>query len=556
MQYHLWFIRHRCEMCAGQLRNGFAVLVPLILGCLHSLICSNSLHAADGAPVEDLAPVVQAVDRLLEAHWQGQKVTPAAPADDATLLRRVMLDLAGRIPTVRSARAFAADKSPEKFARVVQQLAEEPEFDLHFATVLDEAVQGRHAGHAEFVDYLRRSLRQRTSWDALFRELLVGPWDGAERKVASRFLSQRAKQLDVLAVDTSRAFFGVDISCAKCHDHPLAPDWTQDHFYGMVAFLNRTTSGDGKVGEKSDGEVKFLARDGKERTAPMMFLSGQKVDEPALDKSKPAPASPFSRRGQLVQVALEQKAFFRKSFVNRVWEYLFGRGLVHPVDQMHSANPAAVPELLDFLAQDFGEHGYDIRRLVTVLVLSREYRLASEWPSESPAPPPEQFAVARLRPLSPRQLAFSLLIALGDETPDRAAGEQTRVERVLGVSGIARIEWYLALEQQSAELIPELDPRTSDFQTSVREALFVSNAPNLNRLATATEANLAGRLSKISEPAPLIEAAFQAVLSRPPTAEEITITTTWLAEQGADRKQACKQLVWSLATSAEFRFNH
>jgi len=534
----------------------------LILCVGHSLLNVNSLRAMEAAPASDVAALVETVDRILNEHWQKQKLLPAEPADDATLLRRVMLDLAGRIPTTREVRDYAADKAPDKFASVVRETINGPEFDLHFATFLDDVVEGRNAGNAEFVDYLRRSLRQRITWDALFRQLLVGPWDSTEQKPASRFLNQRAKQLDLLAIDTSRAFFGVDISCAKCHDHPLVLDWTQDHFYGMEAFLNRTTGGDGTIGEKTEGEVKFLARDGAERTAPMMFLSGRKVDEPAVEPSKvgngtaAGQVAKFSRRGQLVEVALEQKQFFRRAFVNRLWDYLFGRGLVHPVDQMHSANPPAVPELLDVLSRDFGETGYDMRRLVAAVVLSRGYRLSSEWPTESTVPAAEQFAVARLRPLSPRQTAYSMLIALGEEAADRPSAEQVRIERVLGVNGLARVERYLALEAQSADLAVNLDPRTSNFQTSVREALFVSNGPNLNRLATPSETNLAGRLSKIGDSKLLVDAAFLAVLSRAPTADEITLTSAWLAEQGADRRQTCLQLVWSLVTSAEFRFNH
>ncbi len=140
-------------------------------------------------------------------------------------------------------------------------------------------IQGSYAGNDQFVDYLRRGLRERKSWDTVFRELMLGPWDSEAMKPANRFLDKRAKNLDALTADAARAFFGVDVSCAKCHDHPLVADWTQDHFYGMASFFNRTTGGKGKVGEKNEGEVTFLAADGQAKTAKMMFLSGRVVDE-------------------------------------------------------------------------------------------------------------------------------------------------------------------------------------------------------------------------------------------------------------------------------------
>src|SRR5207244_7488102 len=104
----------------------------------------------------------------------------------------------------------------------------------------DEMIQGKYAGDPEFIAYLRRSIAQQKSWDRVFSEIMLGPWDSDEQKPASRFLSRRIHDLDDLTTDTSRVFFGIEIACAKCHDHPLVPDWTQHHYYGMASFFNRT----------------------------------------------------------------------------------------------------------------------------------------------------------------------------------------------------------------------------------------------------------------------------------------------------------------------------
>jgi hypothetical protein len=167
----------------------------------------------------------------------------------------------------------------------------------------------------------------------------------------------------------------------------------------------------------------------------MMFLTGRKMDEPAANKEPskddqkkekeqlqraqkdkvPPPPPRFSARAKLVEVALQpgDREFFAKAIVNRLWHRLFGRGLVMPLDQMHSANPPSHPELLAWLARDTFDHGYDLRRLIRGLVLSRAYSRTSQWENED-SPRPSLFAVAVARPLTPMQLACSLRLATAD----------------------------------------------------------------------------------------------------------------------------------------------
>ncbi|MCA9069845.1 MAG: DUF1549 domain-containing protein [Planctomycetaceae bacterium] len=510
---------------------------------------------------EKLVPVQQVtakIDGFLESHWSAHKIQPAKPADDAMFLRRVTLDLTGRIPTIRELDEFLANKARDKRRKLIEQLIDGPEFSLHLGNVLDGMIQGRYAGNAEFVDYLRRSIRDSKPWDVVFREMMLGPWDTEPSKPANRFLDKRAKTSDVLAIDTARTFFGVDISCAKCHDHPLVDDWKQEHFYGMVAFFNRTTGGKGKIGEKKEGEVTFLGANGKEKVAKVMFLSGQVLEDPtvATAESLGENAKPLSRREKLVQVALEQREFFSRSLVNRLWEYFYGRGLVDPVDQMHSGNPSAVPGLLEWLAKDFASSGYDLRRLITALVNTRAYQLSSRWEQETTPPAAYLFAAATLRPLSQRQLAFSLLLATGNgrfESPDPV---QQRVERYAGVRGLKRIEQYLTLESQATELEKSFDERRPEFQSSVSEALFLSNNPAAQELIATKEQNLAGQLGTKEDPRELISQAVRTILSRVPSETELHQLSAWFEHQKADRPHAIENLIWALVTSAEFRFNH
>lgn len=536
----------------------FLVLLALALaaGTLYAPAAFAQRHG-------DAAQAATAIDQMLEQHWKQQGVEPAEPCDDATFLRRVTLDLAGRIPTPSELEAFLKDKDADKRAGLIARRMDDPEFALHFGKLLDRWIQDSHQGNEQFVDYLRISLRRHKPWDQVFREIMVGPWDDEQTRPANRFLDRRAKTLDTLTSDTARVFFGVDISCAKCHDHPLVDDWTQEHFYGMAAFLNRTTGGKGQVGEKDSGEVTFLAADGEEKTARMMFLSGQKLDEPATadeaaGESSAADRSSFtSRRRQLVEIALQERRFFSRALVNRVWQYLFGRGLVEPVDQMHSGNPAAVPELLDWLARDFADRGYDLHSLVESLVRTRAYQLSSRWDSDAPLPAADTFAVARLRPLGRGPLALSLLLATGDGSFGQPADEAARrAERLLSAEGLGRVERYLELEGEAESLARVLDPAQAEFQSSTTEALFLSNAEVVQQRIRAAGGNLAERLANRESTAEILREAFRTTLSRLPDEQEEQQLSEWFDAQQQDRRETCEQLVWALITSAEFRFNH
>lgn len=460
-------------------------------------------------------PISRGLDAAIQTHWQHQHIAPAGSANASTLLRRVMLDLTGRVPNPTELQAFTLSR----YENTVADLIAGPEFAWHFGTVLDDIIQGRHAGNGPFLDYTRQAVRDRKTWDAIFREVIVGPW--TESRIGARqFLERRARDIDVLTVDTTQAFFGVDISCARCHNHPLVRDWKRGHYYGMAAFLIRTTGGKGSVGEKKEGEAMYAGKDGKVRTVGMMFLNGREVE-----------STKTGRRSMLVDVAMDEKRFFARAFVNRVWDYFFGRGLVYPVDQMHSANPASIPAVLDTLADGFIAAGYDIHWLVSEIILSRAYRLDSRYQS-GPVPEAGHFAVTRLRPLSPRQLGRSLALVLGDGKIDPAI-----------------------LDKHAAELMPAFDPRTREFQSSTGEALFVSNSPTLRKWLVTKEGNLTARLAEMRDDRRLIQTAYRTILGRLPTTDELADLTAWLGKV-TDRKAACEDLVWAMIASAEFRFIH
>lgn len=496
------------------------------------------------------------IDALTSEYWRQNGVKPANLADDSTFLRRITLDLTGRIPTGNEALAFASDAAPGKRARVLRRLMESPEFPLQLGRVLDDILQGNLANDAEFLGYLRRAMEERRPWDRVFREILNGPWD-KEAKGAHRFLARRVGNLDDLTNDTARVFFGVNVSCAKCHDHPLVSDWKQDHYFGMASFFNPTYEGSKGKGraaltdfmEKLTEQVMFVTTKGERRTARRMFLSNQVVEDPSgsppTREQKPTATSAGGRE-QLVRIALEEKGFFSKAIVNQLWAYYLGQGLVHPVDQVHSANPPAIPDVLEFLADDLAANGYQLDRLIAALLSSQVYQLASTRNKASERPGERNFARAALRPLTPRQYAMSVVLAAGEAAYDPASAPEIRTQR------------YRDLESQSAQLLrlELLDPRTDRFQSSAGEALFMSNQPALQRWLEPKGKNLAARLAALPDSRKVVETAVWTILSRAPETEELAHLAGWLNSQKGDRGKVCAELTWALLTSAEFRFNH
>jgi hypothetical protein len=538
-----------------QLRQQTFVIL-LFLSCLLSPLVTQ---AADLLPAE--TPIQKAIDHYVNLRLQTEHIKPAKPADDATLLRRLTLDLAGRIPTAAEATAFIEADEPQKRAALVERLLASPDFAYQQRNELDVLLLARKKNDDKWRDYLLQATKENRSWDRMFREIMLGQEDcKPEEDAALEFLKVRAKELDDMTNDTSRLFFGVSINCAKCHDHPLVDDWKQDHYFGFTSFFNRTYLNKQKMlAEKSKGEVKFKTTAGKEKKASIMFLTGTVIEEPVLEKisQKPekedaktsaAKTSQFSPRAKLVEVALldSDNRFFAKSIVNRIWVRLLGRGLVAPLDQMHSENPASHPKLLDWLAQDLIGHQYDLKRLIHGIVLSETYARSSRWEYDEESPSGEYFAVAVPRPLSPRQYSLSLLVATANpETFSLAMKPQEWSKR--------REE----LENATNGWVGDFEIPGESFQISVNEALLISNSERMEKdLLRDSDDRLVGYLKGIEDQHTLIEKAFQVVLSRKPEQEELETFQAYLSKRDDRPVKGIQQIVWALISSPELRFNY
>ena len=512
---------------------------------------------ADPLPTD--TPIGKAVDHYLDAKLKEDGITPAPLADDATRIRRLTLDLLGRIPTVAETRAFVESGESDKVEKLVDRLLASSGFVRHQANEFNAMLMAGTRGTIR--EYLVGAFAENRPWDQMFRELMLPDETNPKLKPASEFLRARITDLDKATSEVSVAFFGVNISCARCHDHPRVEDWKQDHFFGLKAFLARTFDNGGFLAEREYGKLKFKTVKGQDKIAPFMFLTGKVaegglVDDPSADAIKkeketletlkknkqPVPMAANSGRAKLVEIALQpdQRSFFARSIVNRLWARLYGYGLVHPLDQMHAANDPSHPELLEWLANDLIAHKYDLKRTMRGLVLSKAYSRSSRWVGED-VPRPNVFAFARVKPMTPQQMAISLRLA----TTDPATLASDTEKKIEGIEASAM--GFASLIEQPGD----------DFQIGVSEALLFSNGDRIQKEFLVDSADrLVGRLKTINDPTELTEFALRTVLSREAASGEVEALTAYLAKRTDRKVDAIKQLVWALVTSAEFRFNY
>lgn len=541
-----------------------AFLLLFVFGLTATQVIAAELKAPD-------LSVEAAIDDYIQQQLTARQIHAAPPCNDSSLIRRTTLDLAGRIPTAVESRQYVESTEKDKRASLIDRLMASPDFALHFRNQLDTMLMGGKKGNSgEFRDYLLRSVRQGRSWDQMFRDMLIGSEDDADIKPALTFVKSRVKELDEITNETSVIFFGVNVSCAKCHDHPLVGDWKQDHYFGMASFFQRTyqTKKNG-LAEKFSGEVKFKTTKGEDKVAKFMFLTGATIDEPVVevsadvrkqrdeevkkqmqdDKAGPPSRPEFSPRTKLVELALkpENEPMFARNIVNRVWAMFIGRGLVHPLDQMHSGNPASHPDLLEWLTRDLIAHKYDLRRLIKGIVMSEVYARSSEWSGSTETPAPDHFAVALVRPLSPRQYALSLQIAC--ERPDNIASQIADAEKWL-----KRRE---ELDRQIEGVANQFELPGENFQVGVDEALLFANSPQFteNYLRDNPD-RIVGVLKQQPDHATRIATAYWAILSRNPSPDEVAACEQYLAKRDTDQVAALRQMTWALLTSPELRFNH
>lgn len=537
-----------------------------------------------GAAQAGEEPLHQEIDRLVTAQ-AGGPCNP--PAGDAEFLRRVYLDLAGKIPTSEQAREFLADGAGDKRTKLVDRLLSGPDFPRRMQELFHAMLMERRGDDPDWTAFLRRSFEANKPWDVLAREILdPDPEDEAARGAAYFYVRRLDKvgQQDTdypgLTRDVGRLFLGVDLQCAQCHNHLFIDDYKQQDFQGLyTVYLNTFIRRDvtpPAIGEKVMAKkIEFMSVFDKVplSTGPRVpgdaeieipvFAAGEEFLVPPDKKTKHPGEPKFSPLEAVVGrlVAADNNAFCR-NIANRMWFVMMGRGLVHPLDLSHGDNLPSHPELLELLARDIAARKFDLKGFLRELALSQTYQRSSPGAATNDSLQPASYRAALEKPLSAEQLLSSVLVAAGAEeqlgqsprdAPPTAGNAKPAAEQAKPDAADKRDELRKLFITAFAN--PPKEPEI-EFSPSVKGALFVMNNSNVLAMFDQRPGGLVDRLSKFADPDALAEELYLSVLTRLPTAEERADVADSLARHADRRIAVLGQMAWALAASTEFCVNH
>jgi hypothetical protein len=521
-------------------------------------------------------PLRDAIDQQIAAKWQEQGITPVGPSSDEVFLRRVYLDLCGTIPTADEARAFLDDAANDKRPKLIKRLLADPRYGQQQAEFWDMIYFGRNPPGYDadkrrgFQRWLREEFNRNTPYDKIANTMLKAEGNTAEHG-APMFLVQYDRHPEDATVKITQTFLGVQLQCARCHDHPYET-WTQLDFYGMAAFLARLErvelgDKDGEkriaIGEKSRGEINFVGpakelEPGKKgEPVPAKFLLGDTLAEPEQPKDakeerfeggKAPPKPQFSRKDSLADwITKRDNPYFARALANRVWAQYMGRGLVHPVDNMSESNKPTHPELLDELTKQLIDHDFDLKWFIEELANSKTYQLASTGSVE--AERPMWFERGRVRPLSAEELADAWRTAVNYAAIDPKTSEQ-----------LAKGERFFPLGEYQKNFLGDPTDGVGNFLGGMHEHLYMTNG-GIDRLFDSRQGGLMHTLAEARKDAPLeerIELMYLSILSRRPRPEETQKIVEYMSTaENKDRlHEPFREAMWVLMTCSEFRFNH
>jgi hypothetical protein len=492
-------------------------------------------------------PSVNFVDDLALAKWKKLGLVPSELCSDGEFIRRVTLDLCGRLPTADETRTFLADKTADRRAKLIDRCLDDRDYAAYFALrwgsiLRNSQLAGSNAAAYAFHDWLRDMIGRNRPYDELVRGVVAASGEWEDAPAINWYWQMRDDQLHQPVADTAQVFLGLRLQCAKCHHHPYER-WGQDDYYGLAGFFSR-------LGRKSFGEPPPYYSARTRTVSEINPITHKPIEPRFLDGTLPDISPDEDPRHRLVDwMARPDNPFFARALVNRMWGHLLGRGLVDPVDDMRETNPPSNAELLDALAKHFIAHKFDVKDLLRTICNSRVYQLSSV-PNDYNVHDRQNHA----RYYGKRMIAEVLL-----DSVDQVCGTRTRFNRM---SKNARAV-DLPHEGFGSYFLDVFDrpPRSSPCEcargngASLSAVLHLTNSEEIDNKVSAGDGRVA-RLLKEKVPADkAVEELFLTALSRYPTEAERKKAVDHITAEG-DLKKGLEDLVWALVNTKEFLFNH
>jgi hypothetical protein len=487
---------------------------------------------------------VERVNGSFQQQWASERLQPSRKASDLQIARRLSLGLIGAAPSLEEIRQIESLPPDERMPWWIDHLLQDQRFSDYLAERLARAYVGIEDGpfiffrRRRFVSWLEESITKNRPYDEIVRDLIddTGLWTD---KPATNFVSVTCQQDNKnqpdpvrLAGRVTRAFLGLRLDCAQCHNHPFA-DWKQADFEGFSAFFGQTRVGfKGIQDATGDYQVKDRKTEEMRTVAPHVPFAPELLPDHG------------TRRQQLAAwVTHPKNPFFARATVNRIWALMFGKPLVEPVDNLESDGPT--PFALQILADDFAAHRFDLRRLIRAIASTEVFQIDSASEQDVTDAHEKAWAVFPMSRLRPEQVAGSVIQTASVATIDAQSHIFVRLARY------GQQNEFVTRYGDSGE--DEFDSRGG----TIPQRLLIMNGKMVYEKIKNDPANASTRIAMMAaDDARAIEVAYLTVLTRRPTPPEVEHFMSKLADNRLSRAQQMEDLYWVLINSTEFSWNH
>jgi hypothetical protein len=487
------------------------------------------------------------IDELVLKKLESLKIPPSPRSIDSEFIRRVYLDTIGSLPGADETRKFLADDRSNKRDLLIDELLARPEFadywTYKWSDLLLVSSKSLSANSMwSFYNWIHDNVAANTPWDVMVRSIVTAQGSTVKNGAANFFvLHDNAADL---SENTSQAFLGMSINCAKCHNHPMEK-WTNDQYYKMANLFARVRT---KNGPDNGEKMVFAAASGdlvqplRGKPQPPAPLDGERIPLDDLN----------DRREHLANwLVSPENPYFTRAVVNRVWANYFGVGLVESVDDLRMTNPASNEELLSATAKFLIEKKYDLKELMRTILQSATYQRTSV------ALPENRDETRFYSRYYPKRLMAEVLL----DAFSQVTGAPTEFKnypkgwRAIQLPDSKVESYFLASFGR-----PEREKTCSCERTSepsVTQVLHIFNGDTLNQKLTAKENRIVKLVAEKPSPEKVVDEVYLSALARIPTAEEKAKFVSALKDvKDEELRAAVEDVYWAVISSKEFIFNH
>jgi len=486
------------------------------------------------------------IDDAVDQKLMQLKYLPSDLCTDEEFIRRVYLDVIGILPTLEEVTAFAADQDPNKRDKAVDQLLDRPEYSKFWALKWGDLLrltsgQVTNEGVYKYYRWVERSFRENKPYDQFATELLTATGSTFSNPAANFY--RTSKDMNDCVETISQVFLGARLQCAKCHNHPFER-WTQDNYYGMAAFFNRVQR---KNTKRANEMFIFVSQSGEvtqPRTQQQMkpWVPGQgDIENP----------NEFDRRLDFAKWLTEpDNPFFAKIEVNRIWSQVFGRGIVEPADDFRDTNPPSNALLLDQLAQDFVDNGYDRKKILATILKSRTYQ-TSYQPNDFNEDDTKYFSHYQPRLLSAEQLldAICHVTQVAESFGGLPAGTKATH---LPAPDLVNNEFLKIFGQPERQTVCACE-RTNESNLSMAIQFF--NGPLIYGKLKDESNSFRRSMTDGKSNTEIIKLLYNLAVCRNPSDTELKASLEHI-ESKEDRVEALEDICWAILNTNEFLFQH